>query len=75
MPISMYHFPRQELTLCPQLRMGSQPCIGIQPGARFTAWSVDALSATMYEQFTQNDVPKSAYWCNRTSPQCHIRQG
>ena len=40
-PISVYHFPRRALTLCPQL------CMGIQAGARFPARSADALSATL----------------------------
>ena len=35
-PISVYHFLRGALTLCPQL------CMGIQPGARFPARSADA---------------------------------
>jgi hypothetical protein len=46
-PISVYHFPRGALTLCPQL------CMGIQPGARFPARSADAMSATLYGHFTQ----------------------
>ena len=45
--ISVYRFPRQALTLCPQL------CMGIQPGARFPARSADALPATLYGRFTQ----------------------
>jgi hypothetical protein len=39
-PISTYRFPRRALTLCPQLYMG------IRPGARFLAWSADALPTT-----------------------------
>jgi hypothetical protein len=46
-PNSVYHFPRQARTLCPQL------CMGIQPGARFPARSADALPATLYGHFTQ----------------------
>jgi hypothetical protein len=33
--------------LCPQL------CMGIQPGARFSVRSADALPATLYGHFTQ----------------------
>ena len=46
-PISVYSFPRRALTLCPQL------CMGFQPGARFPAWSADALTATLYGHFAQ----------------------
>jgi len=46
-PISVYRFPRSALTLYPQL------CMGIQPGARVPARSADALSAALYEHFTQ----------------------
>jgi hypothetical protein len=46
-PISVYHFPGRVLTLCPQL------CMGIQPGARFPARSIDAFPATLYGHFTQ----------------------
>jgi hypothetical protein len=46
-PISVYSFPRRALTLCPQL------CMGIQPGARFSARSADAFPATLYGHFTQ----------------------
>jgi len=46
-PISVYRFPCRALTLCPQL------CMGVQPGARFPARSVDALPATLHEHFTQ----------------------
>ena len=45
-PISVYRCPRRALTLRPQL------CIGIQSGARFPAWSADALSAALYGHFT-----------------------
>jgi hypothetical protein len=41
-PISVYRFLCQALTLCPQ------PCMGIQPGARFPARSADALTAALY---------------------------
>jgi hypothetical protein len=54
-PISVYRFPRQALTLCPQL------CMGIQPGARFPARSADALPATLYG-FHPGDIPKPAHW-------------
>ena len=46
-PISVYHFLRGVLTLCPQL------CMGIQLGARFPAQSADALSATLQGHVTQ----------------------
>ena len=46
-PISVYRFARRALTLCPQL------CMGIQAGARFPAWSADALPASLYGHFTQ----------------------
>jgi hypothetical protein len=46
-PISVYHFPRGALTL------SLSPCMGIQPGARFPAWSADVLPATLYGHFTQ----------------------
>jgi hypothetical protein len=39
-PVSVHHFPCGALTLCPQLGMG------IRPGARFTARSAHAQSAT-----------------------------
>ena len=57
-PISVYRFPRRALTLCPQL------CMGIQPDARFSARSADALPATLYGHFTQAIcvIPKSAYF-------------
>jgi hypothetical protein len=45
-PILVYHFLRRVLMLCPQL------CMGVQPVARFPAWSADALSATLYRHFT-----------------------
>jgi hypothetical protein len=45
--ISVHRFPRRALTLCPQLRMGTQS------GARFPARSAEALSATLYGHFTQ----------------------
>jgi hypothetical protein len=44
---SVCRFPCRALTLCPQL------CMGIQPGARFPAWSAHALPATLYGHFTQ----------------------
>jgi hypothetical protein len=46
-PISVYRFPRRALTLYPQV------CMGIQPDARFPAWSADALPATLYGHITQ----------------------
>ena len=46
-PISVYRFTRGALTLCPPL------CMGIQPGARLSAPSADALFATLYGHVTQ----------------------
>jgi hypothetical protein len=45
---SVYRFPRRALTHCQQL------CMGIQPGARFPALSVDALPATLYGHSAQS---------------------
>jgi hypothetical protein len=46
-PISVTCFPRQALTLCPQL------CMGIQPDTRCPARSADALPAALCGHFTQ----------------------
>ena len=46
-PISVYHFPRGALTLCPQ------HCMSIEPGVRFPAQSAEPLSATLYGHFTE----------------------
>jgi len=61
-PISVYRFPRRALTLCPQL------CMGIQPGARFPAWSAGALPATLHGHFTQ------AMYRNRPIARCVIQR-
>jgi hypothetical protein len=45
--ISVYRFPRRALKLCPQL------CMGIQPGARFSARRADALPTILYGHDTQ----------------------
>jgi len=53
-PVSVYRFPRQALTLCcPQF------CMGIQPGARFSARSADALSATLYGHTTWRPLSRA----------------
>ena len=59
-PISVHRFPRRALTLCLQL------CMGIQPDARFPAWSAEALPATLYGHFTQ------AIYRNQPIDACHV---
>jgi len=54
-PISVYHFLRGTLTLCPQLYMG------IQPGARFPLRSAATSVRNSVWAFHLGDIPKSAH--------------